>query len=329
MRRLPRRRTAALALALVLSADAGSTAGSTEGPTMSPTTRRVAVSRLFVDPQSTATRWVAAHPDDARSAVLAARVTGQPQARWLTDPDPERTRAEVAAYVEAARDADAVPVVVAYVLPGRDCGGASAGGVDGWQAYARWVAALSDALGQDRSVVVLEPDSLSLQTCLAPGEAEQREAALAAAVAELAMRAPAAQVFLDGGHSSWVPVDVQARRLRAAGVEQAAGFATNVSNYRTTVAELAYGRRLRAALGGVGRQVVDTGRNGAGPLGEQWCDPPGRALGTAPALFDDSDPVAGFLWVKPPGEADGCAGPAGVFLPDVAVALATAGRQRR
>lgn len=325
MRRLPRRRLAALALALALSADTGTPVGPKEGTTMASTTRRVAVSSLFVDPQSAAARWVAAHPDDPRSAVLAARVAGRPQARWLTDPDPGRTAAQVTAYVTAAADAGAVPVVVAYVLPGRDCGGASAGGVDGWPAYSRWVAAVGDALGPGRSVVVLEPDSLALQTCLTPAAAEQREEAIAAAVADLTRRAPAAQVFLDGGHSAWVPVDVQARRLRAAGVDQAAGFATNVSNYRTTVSELAYGRRLRAALGGVGRQVVDTGRNGAGPLGAQWCDPAGRALGTAPALFDDSDPVAGFLWVKPPGEADGCAGPAGVFLPDVAMGLATSG----
>jgi endoglucanase len=33
--------------------------------------------------------------------------------------------------------------------------------------------------------------------------------------------------------------------------------------------------------------------------------------------------VAAYLWIKLPGEADGCAAGAGQFVPDLAYALAT------
>jgi endoglucanase len=72
-----------------------------------------------------------------------------------------------------------------------------------------------------------------------------------------------------------------ARRLVAAGVAGSAdGIATNVSNSRTTAAEVAYAKKLLAA----------------------------------------------FLWVKLPGEAEGCLAGAGEFVPQRAYELATAGR---
>lgn len=60
--------------------------------------------------------------------------------------------------------------------------------------------------------------------------------------------------------------------------------------------------------------VVDTSRNGQGPWTppagvypdpQDWCNPPGRGLGTRPTT-DTGDPLAdAFLWVKIPGESDG------------------------
>ena len=57
--------------------------------------------------------------------------------------------------------------------------------------------------------------------------------------------------------------------------------------------------------------MIDTSRNGNGPYTEgdpeeNWCNPPGRALGEAP---DDETRRAGlvdaYVWVKRPGESDG------------------------
>jgi endoglucanase len=58
--------------------------------------------------------------------------------------------------------------------------------------------------------------------------------------------------------------------------------------------------------------VIDTSRNGTGPSGGMWCNPPGRGLGSKPGSDTGNPLVHAFLWVKRPGESDGssaeCAG---------------------
>ena len=76
---------------------------------------------------------------------------------------------------------------------------------------------------------------------------------------------------------------------------------------------------------GGARFVVDTSRNGLGSTdSREWCNPPGRALGTPPTA-DTGDPlVDGHLWIKRPGESDGLCNsgpPAGVFWPEYALDL--------
>ena len=65
--------------------------------------------------------------------------------------------------------------------------------------------------------------------------------------------------------------------------------------------------------------MIDTSRNGQGPFtGEQdWCNPPGRGLGTRPGTTTNQPRLDAFLWVKTPGESDGeCRGgpPAGQWF---------------
>jgi len=51
--------------------------------------------------------------------------------------------------------------------------------------------------------------------------------------------------------------------------------------------------------------VIDTSRNGKGPDGGAWCNPPGRGLGSKPGSVTGNPLVHAFLWVKRPGESDG------------------------
>jgi endoglucanase len=114
--------------------------------------------------------------------------------------------------------------------------------------------------------------------------------------------------------------------LRRAGIDAADGFAVNVSSFQTTEASIQYGQQLRARLGGKAF-VVDTSRNGNGPAADnEWCNPPGRALGTAPTGRTGVEGVDAFLWVKRPGESDGACngGPAaGQWWRDKALELAS------
>ena len=107
-----------------------------------------------------------------------------------------------------------------------------------------------------------------------------------------------------------------------AGVAQARGFATNVSNYNATDLEQAYAAQISSLTGGA-HFVIDTSRNGNGSDG-QWCNPPGRALGAEPSVSPSGSAQDANLWVKPPGESDGtCNGgpPAGQWWRDYALGL--------
>ena len=280
---------------------------------------------LYRDPDTQVADWVASHAGDSRTPTIRDRIASQPQARWFTQANPATVAAEVRSYVGPAAEAGQVPVLVAYAIPGRDCGGASDGGAASLATWQTWIANLADALDGARAIVVLEPDALALEDCLDAAQVSARHAALATAVTTIRRGDPLAEVYLDAGHSNWHPPAEQARRLREAGVLGASGFATNVSNYNTTEDEIAYGQALLDALGGPGlRQVIDVSRNGNGPTPDAaWCDPPGRAVGRAPTLATGVPSVAAYLWIKLPGEADGCAAGAGQFVPDLAYALAT------
>ncbi|MEV6008713.1 glycoside hydrolase family 6 protein [Streptomyces sp. NPDC051976] len=285
--------------------------------------------QLYKDPNSQVVRWVAAHPGDSRQPIIARRIASQPQAVWFSNYSPSTVTNDVKAVTTAAAAGGQVPVLAVYEIPNRDCGGASAGGAPDLASYDAWVRNFAAGLGSGQSIVILEPDSIALTTCLSAQQQSDRFASLSRAGAAIHAAAPHAKVYMDGGHSAWNSAPEQASRLRTAGILTSAdGLFTNVSNFNTTANEVNFAKNVLAALGNPGNlhAVVDTSRNGNGPAGGgAWCDPSGRAIGAYPTTNTGDPAIDAFLWVKPPGEADGCAGPAGTFLPDVAYALASAG----
>ena len=94
-------------------------------------------------------------------------------------------------------------------------------------------------------------------------------------------------------------------------MSSADGFYTNVSNFQSTGNETNYGANIISSLNAAGvtgkRQIIDTSRNG-GAAGD-WCadDNTDRRIGTYPTLNTGNANIDGLLWIKPPGEADGCA----------------------
>jgi len=259
-------------------------------------------------------------------AALAEKIAEQPAAEWFSYPY-EAIAAEVDSYVSAAASAGALPLLVPYHLPNRDCGLYSAGGAEDPQAYRDWSAAFVAAIGDRPAVVVLEPDSLpQLDTCLsAPDQAQRLE--LIRSFAQALSALPSTVVYLDAGHSSWVSADIMAERLRQAGIAEVRGFSLNVSNYQGDAPLLQYGRDLIARLGPETHFVIDSSRNGNGPAtgADSWCNPTGRALGRAPTADTEDPALDAYLWIKRPGESDGecLGGPApGLWFPERAFELA-------
>jgi endoglucanase len=234
---------------------------------------------LWVDPDSST-----AHVNSSEARRLAAISS----ATWLTGADP---RGDARNAVEQA--GDAVPVLVAYNIPGRDCGSYSKGGAKGASAYRHWIDRLALGIGNGKAAVIVEPDAL------ASGCTSMH--LLRYAVTRLA-KLKHTGVYLDAGHSHWQPARTMARRLRRAAISKADGFALNVSNYRTDDELIAYARQI-----GPWHYVIDTSRNGQGPwAGEQdWCNPPGRGLGERPTTITGTSRLDAKLWIKTPGESDG------------------------
>ncbi|MFE9451488.1 glycoside hydrolase family 6 protein [Streptomyces sp. NPDC006739] len=286
---------------------------------------------LYRHPGSQVLDWVRAHPDDPRAAVISARIADQPAAVWFADPDPAAIAARVRAVTSAAAARGRVPVLVPYAVPDRDCGGASRGGAPDLVAYDAWIDAFAQGLGSGEVIVVLEPDSIAQSGCLPPAERSARFASLARAGRVLKAADAHARVYYDAGHSGWNPAARQAALLARAGAASAAssdGVFSNVSNFRATADEIAYDRRVLDVLGAFGGPaslgaVIDTSRNGNGaPPDGQWCDPAGRRIGRPPTLSTGQARIDAYLWVKLPGESDGCAGAAGTFTPSYAYDLA-------
>jgi endoglucanase len=281
---------------------------------------------LYRATNSAVVNWVNANPNDSRTPAIRDRIASQPQGVWFTQynqSNPGAIQGQVAAYVDAANAAGQIPQVVVYGIPNRDCGGASAGGAPNLASYQTWIQYLSNGLGTRTAIILLETDSLALQTCLNGSEVTARDNAIATAVKTIKAANANAKVYLDGGHSAWNSASEQASRLNAAGVKSADGFFTNVANFRYTADEIAYGKAILSALGASNlHQIIDTSRNGVGPKGSEWCDPSGRRVGTAPTLNTGESTVDAYIWVKPPGESDGCAAGAGTFLPALAYELA-------
>jgi len=247
-------------------------------------------------------------------------------ARWFANFNPSTVQSEASSFVGAANAAGQVPVISVYEITNRDCGGASAGGAPDLNQYQTWIRNFSAGLGNRTVVIILETDSIALQTCVSGQSLADRNNALSQATQTIKAANPSAKVYLDGGHSAWNSASEQANRLRAAGVQFADGFYTNVSNYNSTTNEVNYGRNVISALNSAGvsgkHQIVDTSRNG-GASGD-WCgdDNTDRRIGRYPTLNTGDSNVDGFLWIKIPGEADGCSFAAGSFQPQLAFSLA-------
>jgi endoglucanase len=246
---------------------------------------------------------------DPEGSALIEKIAVNGGADWIGDWTPNVGNWVLRRVQKITKD-KAFPLFVVYNVPKRDCGQYSAGGADKSQAYKDWITAFAHAIGEQRAAVILEPDSLGLlKKCLSEADQKERLELLRFAVHAFEDQKNTA-VYLDAGNAGWIPAPEMAERLKGAGIEEADGFALNVSNYKTTAASIKYGHEISKRLGDK-HFVIDTSRNGNGPpdvkgdVEAAWCNPPGRALGTRPTTETGDPLVDAFLWLKKPGESDG------------------------
>ena len=202
--------------------------------------------------------------NQAHDAGLLATMESYPSAVWLTGEtaaqaalphnhgevlaDSEVYR-EVLQTLFAARRQDAVPIFVAYNIPGRDCSQYSAGGAPSDAAYRSWIDSIARALGDAQAVVLEEPDGLAnlpgycgaAYAAANPGITNTTRIDDIAYAVKTLEADPNISLYLDAGNSAWQNTGGMAETLVAAGVQQAQGFFLNVSNYQYTVNSDYYG----------------------------------------------------------------------------------------
>ena len=185
---------------------------------------------------------------DLADAALLAKMEATPQAVWLTGGTPAQVGRQVRTTMAEAALEHAVPVLVVYDIPGRDCAEYSAGGAADQNAYDAWVSAVAGAIGNAHAVVIVEPDALGNMPsdCAVSGSSSypftdaDRIAEVSDAATALEAQ-PHTSVYLDGTNSHWQAVGNITQRLLEAGVQHTQGFFLNVSNYQSDAAQATYG----------------------------------------------------------------------------------------
>jgi len=286
---------------------------------------------FWVNPDGNAAQQVADYEKAGKKdeAEQIRKIAEQPSAEWINPENPEE---QARGYTEAAAKADRDALLVVYNIPHRDCGQFSQGGAADGDAYRSFVDSVAEGIGDRAATVILEPDAvLHMVDNCTPGEFHEERYDLLRGAVEKLTSLQNTKVYLDAGNAGWGKPDEIFESLQRAGVDQADGFAVNVSNFYATEESIAYGKQLSSKVGGK-PFVIDTSRNGNGAYDggdpdKRWCNPPGRALGENPTTKTADPLVDAYVWVKRPGESDGeCKGgpKAGQWWPGYALKLAQA-----
>ena len=215
-----------------------------------------------------------------------------------------------------------LPVLVVYNMPNRDIGQYSKGGAKTRQSYLNFLKSFADGIGKNKPILIYEPDSLTHTVEMSDADADSRISLMKEGLQILTDNCDAL-IYIDIGHSNWLSPVEASKLLNKVTNKNVRGFAINVSNYRSTSESTKWGLELCEHRPN-DYFVIDTSRNGNAPHGNDWCNPPGRALGTPPTCNTGEEKCDAFLWIKIPGESDGKAnkGPrAGRFWGEMAEQL--------
>ena len=200
------------------------------------------------------------------------------------------------------RSGDKLPVLVLYNMPNRDIGQYSKGGAQTQDEYLQFIKDFSIGISNHAPIVIFEPDAIPHLTHLSKKEAKERIQLIKKALAILSETN--ALIYIDVGHSNWLTPEEVSQFLNKVTNPRVRGFSVNVSNYRTTLESAKWANKI-CELRPQDYYVIDTSRNGNGPHGNEWCNPPGRALGEPPTCDTGLEKCDAYLWIKIPGESDG------------------------
>lgn len=235
---------------------------------------------------------------------LALEIFKHPQSFWYGD-NPKKPKKHMENSIRRLlnRAHPQLPVFVIYNIPNRDVGQWSKGGAKTREGYIDFIHRFAKGIGEDSPIIIYEPDALPHSTLMSEEDQEWRLELMKAAL-EILTNECNGIVYIDVGHSAWLSPEKVDELLTKVSNSKVRGFSVNSCNYRTTKECLKWGRKI-CKLRPNDFFVVDTSRNGNGPLDEEWCNPIGRAIGDLPTTDTDYSQCDAYLWIKIPGESDG------------------------
>lgn len=196
-----------------------------------------------------------------------------------------------------------LPIFVIYNIPNRDIGQYSKGGATDRDNYLEFIRTFSNGIGNKSPIIIYEPDALPHSTLLSEKEQEWRLDLMKEGL-EILTNSCNGIVYIDVGHSAWLKPQDTAELLDKISNPKVRGFSINVCNYRTTEESIKWGKKI-CRFRENDYFVIDTSRNGNGPINNEWCNPPNRAIGNIPTCNTNDKKCDAYLWIKIPGESDG------------------------
>ena len=236
---------------------------------------------------------------------LALEIFKHPQSFWYGD-NPKKPKKHMEKSIRRLlnRAKPQLPILVVYNIPNRDVGQYSKGGAKSKERYLDFIERFAKGVGEDSPIIIYEPDALPHSTLLSEEDREWRLQLMKESLQLLTDNCNGI-VYIDVGHSAWLPPKDADVLLNKVTNPKVRGFSMNTCNYRTTKECLKWGKRLCKYQGEDTHFVIDTSRNGNGPKDDEWCNPQGRGLGESPTTDTEHRLCDAFLWVKMPGESDG------------------------
>lgn len=235
---------------------------------------------------------------------LALEIFKHPQSFWYGD-NPKKPKKHMEKSIRRLlnRAYPNLPILVIYNIPNRDIGQYSKGGAKTRERYLDFIERFSAGVGQSSPIIIYEPDALPHSTLLSEEDREWRLDLMKESINILTNKCKGL-IYIDVGHSNWLlPKDVN-ELLNKISNSKVRGFSMNSCNYRTTQECINWAKRL-CKLRPDDYFVIDTSRNGCGPLDDEWCNPKGRGLGDPPTTDTSHRKCDAYLWIKIPGESDG------------------------
>ena len=234
----------------------------------------------------------------------ALEIFKHPQSFWYGD-NPKKPKKKMTESIQRLlkRADPQLPILVIYNIPNRDVGQYSRGGAKTREKYLEFIENFAEGVGEKSPIIIYEPDALPHSTLLSEEEQDWRLTLMKESLEILTEKCNGI-VYIDVGHSAWLPPNKVDELLTKVTNDKVRGFSINSCNYRSTKECLKWGRKI-TNLRPDDYFVIDTSRNGNGPLDTEWCNPPGRAIGEPPTTNTRTEKCDAYLWIKIPGESDG------------------------